>query len=119
MVNGFYRLSYSDRLAKTGLHSLSKRRARGDLIQMYKITTGQSKLNAGPMFTFSGNNGVLRGHAKKLFKLRCNTKVRSHFFSNRLVDAWNRLPEAAVHALSINSFKNNLDKCNFSIDAYD
>jgi len=115
MVNGFYRLSYTDRLIKTGLPSLSKRRVRGDLIQMYKIATGQSKLNAGSMFTFSGNS-VLRGHAKKLFKLRCNTKVRSHFFSNRLVDVWNGLPEAVVQASSVNGFKNNLDKCNFFVD---
>ena len=36
--------------------------------------------------------------------------VRKHFFSNRVVDLWNSLPEYVISANSVNSFKNRLDK---------
>ena len=37
-------------------------------------------------------------------------KVRYDFFSLRVVDLWNSLPESVVSAPSLNSFKNRLDK---------
>ena len=33
------------------------------------------------------------------------------FFSLRVVDLWNSLPESVVSAPRLNSFKNRLDKC--------
>ena len=112
MINGFHRLSYPDRLFKTGLPSLSKRRARGDLIQMFKIISGRSKLSIDSLFTFNNNN-QLRGHKYKLFKLLCGTTARKQFFNNRLIDSWNGLPSGVVDSVSINAFKNSLDKCNY------
>ena len=38
-------------------------------------------------------------------------KVRHDFFSLRVVDFWNSLPESVVSAPSLNLFKNRLDKC--------
>ena len=37
MITGFWKLSYSDRLAKLGLTDLTTHRRRGDLIQAFKI----------------------------------------------------------------------------------
>ena len=45
----------------------------------------------------------------KLFKLRCRTTVRQKFFSLRIVNEWNKLPQDVVEAPSINTFKNRLD----------
>ena len=33
-----------------------------------------------------------------------------NFFSNRVIDYWNKLPEHVVEANSVNMFKNRLDK---------
>ena len=33
-----------------------------------------------------------------------------HFFSQRVVNEWNALPEIVVESKSVNSFKNNYDK---------
>ena len=35
--------------------------------------------------------------------------IRKHFFSQRVVNAWNKLPQYVVDAPSVNSFKNRLD----------
>jgi len=36
--------------------------------------------------------------------------LRKYYFSNRVIQIWNSLPDSVVESKSINSFKNNLDK---------
>ena len=45
----------------------------------------------------------------KLFKERSRLNISKYFFSNRIVDRWNGLPEYVINADSTNSFKNRLD----------
>ncbi len=61
------------------------------------------------IFTKSQYIGT-RGHSKKLFKYRCNSELRKHTFSHRIIDDWNSLTECIVSADSIDSFKSKLDK---------
>ena len=51
-----------------------------------------------------------RGHTFKLKKRYCRTATRQAFFSYRVVDAWNSLPNLVVTAPSIGSFKSRLDR---------
>lgn len=99
-------LSYTERLKKLKLPTLEYRRLRGDLIQTFKFIHGYEKVDN--LFTFTASS--TRGHSLKLNKVRTNTTIRSNFFSIRVVNAWNSLPEKAVQARSVNSFKNHLDK---------
>ena len=50
-----------------------------------------------------------RGHSQKLKKIRIKTELRQNFFSVRVTDVWNSLPESIVNAKSLNCFKNKLD----------
>ena len=101
-------LVYSDRLKCLDLPTLEYRRIRGDLLQAHKIVTEQDKIK--PIFCF-GDNSRTRGHDFKM-KTRLNyTRVRRNFFSNRIVNHWNKLPQQAVEAKSINVMKNQIDKC--------
>ena len=50
-----------------------------------------------------------RGHSKKL-QIHNATKVRQHFFDNRIAKFWNSLPDSAVCAENVDSFKNQIDK---------
>jgi len=43
-------------------------------------------------------------------KDRLNLDIRKHFFSQRVVNVWNELPQHVVDAPSVNSFKNRLEK---------
>ena len=52
---------------------------------------------------------VTRGHTRKLIKPRCNSTLRLHCFSHRVVNPWNSLPENVVSAPSVNAFKSRLD----------
>lgn len=50
------------------------------------------------------------GHCLKLKKKSCRKDIRKYFFSQRVIDPWNNLPEFVVTAPSLNTFKNRLDK---------
>ena len=70
-------------------------RARGDLIECYKILHGHYSCDLSRMFTYN-TNFHLRGRPYKLDTERCDRLVRKHFLSNRVVDMCNRLPASVV-----------------------
>jgi len=51
----------------------------------------------------------LRGHNYKLYKNRSLKRCRTCFFSQRVVNCWNLLPQEVVEAPSLEIFKNRLD----------
>ena len=89
---------------------LWRRRQCGDLIETFKILTGREDVNYSKFFKLADVTSGLRGHSLKLFKPRCHTTVRQNFFSLQIVNEWNKLPQDVVEALSINTFKNRLDR---------
>ena len=108
LVQGFRNLSYEERLERLGLTTLEKRRLRGDLIETFKILYEFDKVDKGLFQRATTQH--LRGHSLKLFKHQTRLQVRSNFFSQRIINIWNNLPEHVVTATSVNSFKNKLDK---------
>ena len=54
-----------------------------------------------------------RGHNFKLYEKRCTMRVRSTFFSERVVNVWNNLP-ASVDFKSLSSFKRTVKLVDFS-----
>ncbi len=51
-----------------------------------------------------------RGNKYKLKLIHIHYNLRKHFFSNRIIEVWNSLPNDVVLAESTNIFKNRLDK---------
>ena len=110
-ISGLSSLSYEERLRKLDLPSLAYRRVRGDLIETYKIVHEiYDPLTTNTLFAIDTNNKT-RNHCYKLTKPRFNTTTYQHFFTNRVITAWNSLPTDVVTADSLNVFKNKLDKC--------
>ena len=107
VIPGLRNLSYEERLAKLDIPSMAYRRSRGDMIEVYKYTHGIYKVKVQPVTV--DRTSITRGHSYKLQKPRCNNATRQHFFSNRVVDTWNKLPDTVVTAPSLNSFKTRLD----------
>lgn len=110
MIQGYRNYSYPQRLQYTRLTTLEERRDRGDLIEVYKFISGINKVDYKKFFTISNNNRT-RGHKYKLEKSRSRLDIRKNFFSQRIVNKWNALPEVVVDAKSVNSFKKHYDKC--------
>jgi hypothetical protein len=99
---------YPERLAALNLPSLEHRRARGDLIDVYKYVHGDYDADKPQFQLHSGRD--TRGNSLKLNKSRCRLDVRANFFSQRVVSSWNLLPDSVVTAPNVNVFKNRLDK---------
>ena len=107
-------LPYEERLKRLGLTTLEERRTRGDLIEMYKIITGKEKVNVEKFFqiippeTRRGDMTLI--HNKKIFKKRCNSDLRRHFFTQRNIDNWNGRGKNVIEAKKTGTFKKRLDK---------
>ena len=109
--------SYSERLAVLGLTTLEDRRTRGDLIQLFKIKNGFNNVNWVRSPTLcsslsqSGPVQGIRGHKRRISgQIATRCAQREHFFSNRVVNEWNNLPNKVISASSVNQFKNKYDK---------
>lgn len=79
------------------------------MIEVFKLLKGFEQVDASKFFTLSEDDR-LRGHSYKLAKFRSRLDIRKYFFSNRIVDAWNALPQDVVSADTINLFKSRLDR---------
>ena len=102
MVYELQHLEYDERLLRLGLYTLQYRRRRGDLIETYKMLTGRENIDASVFFRKATYTSLY----KPGFKKTC----RQNFFSQRVVDDWNSLPDEVVTAESLNSFKKRLDE---------
>jgi len=81
-------------------YSLQRRRLRRDLIITSKILTGKEKINSEQLFQ-KATTIDLRGHSLKLYKKSSRLDIRKYFFSQRIVDYWNKLPDDVVSAATI------------------
>jgi len=108
-VKGMKKKEYAERLRDLGLTTLKRSRIRGDLIETYNILSGKENVNRDSFFHLIDFERQLRGHGLKLYKRRCRLDTRKFFFSQRVVNNWNSLPQYVVEAPSLNSFKKRLD----------
>ena len=108
LVPGLQDMSSEARLVKLRLPTLKLRRQRGDLIELYKILHGYEGTDYRKFFKFKKSN--TRGHKWKLEKQHINCQVRENWFTIRVINPWNELPESIVNAPTIASFKSELDK---------
>ena len=107
-IIGMKNLEYEERLRTLNLPSLEYRRIRGDMIEVFKILYNMyDPITTHTLFTVDTN--ITRGHNLKLKKVSFKTNKYKHFFTNRVVNLWNSLPEEVVYASSLNVFKNRLD----------
>jgi len=109
-------LTYGKRLTRLGLTTLETRRLRGDLIEVFKVFKGFDDVKPTDLFTMSSTG--LRGHELKLYKPQAHLDIRKNFFTVRVIDEWNRLPESLLHCGTLSTFKKRLD-CYLKYRGYD
>ena len=101
-------LSYHERLKRLNLTTLEFRRHRGDLIETFKILKEFEGISVNSLFELK--NSFTRGNSFKLNKPRSRLNIRQYNFSQRVINAWNRLPEQVIAATTVNGFKNAIDR---------
>ena len=117
LISGLKGVSYEEKLKELGVLSLEKRRKRFDLIQTYKILSGIDQVDSSIWFRTVGANAQrltrTTAYCKNLIPNKSKTEMRHNFFSNRVVNTWNRLPTEVKEARTLNSFKKLLDMTDF------
>ena len=93
------------------LPTLARRRARGDMIELWKHFHSHNRATLSK--SFKPRERVSRKHDFQLFHNRSKDGergVQRNSFYHRVTDVWNNLPETVVNNKTINGFKNALDK---------
>ena len=101
--------SYEDRLVDLKLFSLEKRRVRGDMIEVWKIITEKENLNRNDFFEIE-HNGITRNNGCKIVGKRFQTDIAGNWFTHRVVNEWNSLPQNVVNSATLVTFKKRLDE---------
>jgi hypothetical protein len=103
--------SYKSRLSILNIGTLKERRDRQDCIQLYKHFSSIQRINwLNPPYI---PNRPTRGHCLKYSPEPAKHHTfqpRFNFLTNRANALWNSLPEAAVKAPSISTFKSEFDR---------
>jgi hypothetical protein len=106
-------MSYDARLKALDMITLERRRLHFDLAFCYKILNG---LIAG----VPDNYGLVlstrrsRGNSFKLVINNHRIDTRKYFFSSRICEPWNSLPDSVVLATNVKSFNHQLHLLNFN-----
>ena len=95
-------LCYKDRLTVLGLTTLVERRARGDLIETYKIYKGFANYGQ-ELFRWSRNGCNI------LYPTGKRSKQQDDFLNTRVIENWNKLPRHVKDSPNIDSFKSSLE----------
>ena len=84
------------------------RRLKCDLTMCYKIIHSNAVIHNQDFVIYSDYLST-RGHKYKLFKRYSSVNAYKNSFINRICDIWNLLPDTAVEASDVNTFKSRLD----------
>ena len=96
-------LTYEERMHSLGLNSLEYQRLFSDLVVAFKIYKGLSVVSTSELFELPQRESRLRILAKYSAH-----DFRKYTFGNRVVNAFNRLPESIIQAKSAKEFKHKL-----------
>ncbi len=112
LIPGLANLEYEDRLSVLNLPSLSYRRLRGDMIEIYKYCHKKYDVHQMPfkLHREVHEASSTRDNGYKIWKEKAKSGTRAQILGNRSANIWNTLPREVVTAPSLNSFKCRIDK---------
>ena len=79
------------------------------------FSTGMSVGLPAALPVFESRLSYTRGHSFKLYKKRNSNTVRANFFTERIVNVWNRLPVENVNFNKLSKFKQTVKLVDLSM----
>ena len=104
IVYDFWNLKYEERLERLNMFSLQYMRMRGDMIETYKIISGLEDVSSSQFFARSSMDN-LHGNSLKQYQEHFHQVIHKEFFSQRVIDQWNGLPEEVVKSENVEQFQ--------------
>ena len=111
-ISGLKGKTYAEKLSEIGLLSLEKRRVYLELVETFKIIKGLTNIDRSELFELCGDSE--RRHTRatncplNIILKRSHLDIRKHFYTNRVVNSWNNLPNEIKESVSLISFKKTL-----------
>ena len=111
--NNLHQCTYRERLKsdKVNLDTLELRRAKFDMLMIYKMFHGVVDLPISQFFLHVQNDRYVRARhdytIQSLVRAKC--RVMQDYFFNRVVNVWNNLPKECVCAKSVYIFRNKIN----------
>ena len=107
MIHNVSHLEYPDRLKALGLHSLERRRCRGDIIVFLRWKKGINKGDISQVLKMK-EEGITQSNGFKLDKFKFKKDIEELVW-------WNSPPPAIINSISIDRVKTKLDSCMGSV----
>ena len=109
MISGLSSRDYDEQLSELKMLSLKNRRQMFDMVQTFKIIHSFDNVDRSTWFEFveerEGRTTRLSEDPLNLKTKRINTEIRRNFFSNRVINSWNKIPSTIKNAKTVASFK--------------
>jgi hypothetical protein len=108
MVSGFRARSYEERLLELGITTLEERREHLDMVQTYKILKGVDNVSREIWFDMASQGTRATRQSADPLNIRpqaSRLEIRRNFFSQRVVEKWNKVPKDVKNAPSVQAFK--------------
>ena len=112
-IPGLEYMSYEDRLKTLNMITLERRRLHFDLVFCYKLLNGHIG-SALENFGLVLSTRKSRGNSFKLVIDNFRIDAPKYFFSSRICEPWNSLPESVVLIDSVKAFKRQLFTLDFN-----
>lgn len=112
-VSGLHSKDYESKLKELKIMSLEERRKRCDMIQVYKILHGIDNVDETTWFkrmSACSRNTRLAADPFNLKIRQFKSDLYKNFFSNRVIEHWNRLPSNIKCSKSLYQFKKLYDR---------
>ena len=93
-MKGLENMPYEEQLKELGLFSLGKRRLRGDLVALFQYLKGAYSESGVGLFSLLTGRGETVSSCARIGASRLD--IRKHYFTERAVKHWNRLPREVV-----------------------
>lgn len=113
MVSGLRGKTYEEKLAELGMTTLEERRHVVDMVQVFKIVHKHDNVDGAQWFQHVSREGYqTRAVADplNLVQNRSRLDLRRNFFSQRVIEHWNRIPASLKMAANVEAFKRGYKK---------